>query len=60
MFKLYTLAAVFLFVGGSLYDFPAGCFRASAFGACARAQTSALWNGYRVNWDGIDAARVLR
>jgi hypothetical protein len=60
MLKLYALSALFLFVGGSLYDFPPGCFRPTAIGSCASAQTSALWNGYRVNWATVDAARIIR
>lgn len=59
MFKLYALTAVFFVVGGSLYDFPAACFTPHAIGTCASVQTSALLNGYRVNWDAVDAIRTF-
>lgn len=59
MFKLYALAAVFLVVGGAIYDMPSKCY-SKRFAACSRAEFYALTSfdrhansvlGGPINWD---------
>ena len=59
MLKLYALAAAFLIVGGSLYDFPKACY-SHAFNACVSAQASSLSHGYTVDWNTVDAIRTFK
>lgn len=61
MFKLYALAALFLVVGGAIYDMPSKCY-SKRFAACSRAEFNALTSlnysnansvlgGPGVNWE---------